>query len=289
MKGRSNQVVDPSLSLRSKQGKTYTVVEPLGRGGNSSAYLVIATDGPDRGMPFAAKFFLHVGTGRRTAFLNEIDYLEAHPHGAILPIYDSGTSPQGIPFYISRYMAATLEQVIENEGAPLLDKLLYSSQLASALNYLASADPPILHRDVKPENVFVNGRTCVLGDFGMMQALGRGSVDRSIALGARTPDLVRYVNGGDSPTTQSDVFSLGAVLYRLFTSEEAIVGGTKGNARVQLNTLYSVGGRFANQLDGVIKDMLADDPLARPNPPRLLDVFTGLVNDEARRRRMPRP
>lgn len=216
--------VDPGLELTSDTGRTYAVLEPLGRGGNASAFLVVGTSESDQGLPSAAKFFTHDDAARRTAFLGEIAYLRNHPHGAILPIYDAGASLQGFPFYVSRYMATTLERIIESERAPMFDKLLYASQLASALGYLASADPQILHRDVNASNVFVNGRTCLLGDFGMMGTLGSGTVDRAVPWEARTPDMVRHLSGGAAPTTQSDVFSLGVVLYRLFTGERPCFG-----------------------------------------------------------------
>jgi serine/threonine protein kinase len=245
---------------------------------------VVATNASDKGLPFAVKFFLRGNEERRKGFLREIDYLKAHPHESILPIHDWGTSPQGFPFYVSRYMATTLKRIIASDGASMLDKLLYASQMSSALNYLAKATPQILHCDLKAANIFVNGRACLLGDFGMMQSLGTGTVDKNMPFEARTPDMVRYLAGGAAPTTQSDVFALGVVLYRLFTGEEPLVTATNKTDPVRMNALYSTGGRHARALDDVLRRMLDDDPALRPRPDALLDVMTSLVVDEASRR-----
>lgn len=279
------KTIDPDVRPVSDAGRAFLLVEPLGRGGNASAWLALATEGDLQGLPFALKFFLHDDPGRREAFRREIAYLKTQSHPAILSIYDSGTLRNGTPFYVSRYMATTLGQVMAAESAPTLDRLLFASQLCSALAFLADPAHPILHRDLKAANVFVNGRTCLLGDFGMMHRFGAGGLDPAMPQEARTPEMKRFLNGGPEPDVRSDVFSLGVVLYRLFTGEPALAQSEKATGPVRRAETFSVGGRYATPLDDVLERMLADDPARRPTAEGLLNVFTGLVADEARRRR----
>jgi serine/threonine protein kinase len=110
--------------LFSSGANTYSLVEPLGEGGNATTFLVLCASGPARGLPFAAKFFLNDKADRRQAFLREIGYLNDHPHPAILTVHDYGQTFNGRPYYISRYMATTMESVIKPGTATLLDPRL---------------------------------------------------------------------------------------------------------------------------------------------------------------------
>ena len=102
--------------------------------------------------------------------------------------------------------------------------LNWAAQLCDALTYLHSQDPPVLHRDIKPANIKLTpGGIIKLVDFGLVKLMaaddsrtitvlqGRGTV-------AYTP-LEQY--GGDTGHTdvRSDIYSLGATLFHLLTSQ----------------------------------------------------------------------
>jgi serine/threonine protein kinase len=72
-------------------------------------------------------------------------------------------------------------------------KLSYVLQLLSALNYLAALTPQVVHRDIKPQNIFVKGGSAVLGDFGLMKLLdGNAEADREIFKESVGPGMPFY-------------------------------------------------------------------------------------------------
>jgi eukaryotic-like serine/threonine-protein kinase len=103
------------------------------------------------------------------------------------------------------------------------DVLSWASQLADALTYLHSQDPPILHRDIKPSNLKLTPSGLLkLVDFGLVKLLAPGEVTITVLQGQGTAlytPLEQY--GGDSGHTEirSDVYAFGSTLYHLLTSK----------------------------------------------------------------------
>lgn len=103
------------------------------------------------------------------------------------------------------------------------DVLNWASQLADALTYLHSQDPPILHRDIKPSNLKLTPSGLVkLVDFGLVKLLAPGEMTITVLQGQGTAlytPLEQY--GGDSGHTdvRSDIYAFGATLYHLMTNQ----------------------------------------------------------------------
>ncbi len=102
------------------------------------------------------------------------------------------------------------------------DVLNWANQLADALAYLHSQNPPILHRDIKPSNLKLTPSGLLkLVDFGLVKLLAPGEVTITVLQGQGTAiytPLEQY--GGDSGHTdiRSDIYAFGATLYHLLTN-----------------------------------------------------------------------
>lgn len=214
------------LSLQPQLSRTdyyYKNIQRLGTGGNSVVYLALATSGPNQGNFFAVKIFRKLAQKeRRERFLEETEFLKKCDHPSIMRVYDDGVfqaNNETYPLVIAEYLPYTLDQIIRAGEASLVEKLGYTLQLLSGLTYLANLETPVIHRDIKPQNIFIRRRSCVLGDFGLMKKVDREEeLDRDIfkaSTGAGmpflypTPDLVSYARNEADISTKSDVFQLG--------------------------------------------------------------------------------
>src|SRR5262245_23704743 len=214
---------DVGQGIKADSGHWYKSIQHLGTGGNAVTYLVVGSDGPHRGVLFALKVFRKLSEEkRREAFLREVGFLNGCAHPSIMRIFDTGTyrmpmarPPREYPFVLAEYLPTTLAGIIRANTIPMPERISYALQLLSGLAYLAGSNPPVVHRDIKPQNIFVKGRSSVLGDFGLMKALDgkpdgtREVFNESATAGMpffyRTPDLVGYMKDGDAISAKSDV------------------------------------------------------------------------------------
>jgi serine/threonine-protein kinase len=91
--------------------------------------------------------------------------------------------------------------------------------IAEALDYLHGRDPPIVHRDIKPQNMLVVGGTYKLGDVGTARALEGGGRDTSRGLGSLAYTAPERFDRKVSPS--SDMYSLAVSAHELLTGRWA--------------------------------------------------------------------
>lgn len=109
---------------------------------------------------------------------------------------------------------------------PEREVLSWASQLADALTYLHSQDPPILHRDIKPSNLKLTPSGLLkLVDFGLVKILASEEMTITILQGRGTAlytPLEQY--GGDTGHTdaRSDIYAFGSTLYHLLSNQPPV-------------------------------------------------------------------
>lgn len=293
--------LEPGKSIFSKRsGNYYFIAKYLGQGGNAIAFLVQCTKGTYKGLSFVLKLQYNLSTEtRRERFAREIAFLREEQHPAILQHFDEGEYqlPDGriFPFVVTSYYPKTLADVIKQGNLNFSSKVSYACQLLSALNLLQSKK--VIHRDIKPNNIFVNGSNVVLGDFGLIKALDTdeqvSDTDDDIEMinetafhaGGyaampyfyRTPELVSYAKKEDVLHIESDIFQLGLVFAELFTGQNPLVPCKDIRQTVCLNRI----GRITDTEDGglvfrLLQSMLELDYKKRAKIDDLLNGFNSL-------------
>ncbi len=156
-------------------------------------------------------------------FEREARLLAKLRHPAITRVIDHFRDEDG-QFLVMDFVAGEdlSEKLKRNgRGLPVAEVLSWADQLLDALDYLHSQEPPVIHRDIKPQNLKLTTRNqIILLDFGLAKGFA-GQLSRVTTSGSifgYTPNyapLEQTQGTGTDP--RSDVYSLAATLYHLLT------------------------------------------------------------------------
>jgi serine/threonine-protein kinase len=199
----------------------YTISGLLGKGAMGVVYR-----GRDEGLEreVAVKVLLGQATqaGSKERFRREARAVARLAHTNIVTIYELGEHA-GAPFMAMELLdGMDLQRAIEAGLRP--DPKITLPIVLQVLAGLAHAhESGIVHRDMKPSNVFLPGRQpAKIMDFGLAHLSGGGSTSKEVA---GTPNYMSPEQvSGDYLDGRSDLFSTGLILYELVTGEKAYAG-----------------------------------------------------------------
>ena len=205
----------------------YELGEPLGSGGMGYVYLA-----RDRLLERDVAVKLLRGQYAEDEEFVERFRREAHnaaslSHPNIVSIYDRGETGDGGYYIAMEYVTGgALSDRIDRAGAlPAHTAAEVSSQVADALG--AAHKAGLIHRDIKPHNVLVTDRGDVkVADFGIARAAEETSISRTSAVLGTAAYMSPEQALGKELGPQSDLYSLGVVLYEMLTGDVPFTGAS---------------------------------------------------------------
>jgi serine/threonine-protein kinase len=253
----------------------YRIYGLLGRGGMGEVY---RADDLKLGQAVALKFLpqdFERDEARRSRFLNEVRVARQISHGNVCRVYDVG-EVDGRQFISMEYVdGEDLAVLLSRIGhLPKEKAVQIARQLCAGL--AAAHEQGVLHRDLKPANVMIDGRgRAKITDFGLAAL---ASDDRDAGAGTPTYMAPEQLAGGPA-SVKSDLYSLGLVLYELFTGKRPFLASTTEElARLQRESTPTSPSSHVDGFDPAVErailKCLRTDPRERPD--RALAVAASL-------------
>lgn len=226
----------PPLSTGQLLRQRYIIRQVIGRGGMGSIYL--AEDNRLDGRMCAIKEVEpggdlpeNVREQGREQFYREASLLARLDHPNLPKVSDFFSAEQRDYLVMDFVPGEDLKSLMtrarrSQQLLPLDEVLQWAGQIADALEYLHSQDPPIVHRDIKPSNLKLTPNGLIkLVDFGLVKQMVPDEMTVTVIQGRGTAlytPLEQY--GGDTGHTdpRTDLYAFGATLYHLLTNQPPV-------------------------------------------------------------------
>ena len=205
----------------------YQILEEIGRGGMGVIYR--ARQRHSRRIVALKRMLSFQADSQETLarFRREAEAVASLDHPNILPIYEVSEGEDGLPFFSMKFAAGgsllDAAPALRNEPRRSVELM---AKVARAVQYAHGHG--ILHRDLKPGNILLDGRgEPLVSDFGLAKWLDTTSdVTRTLTIFG-TPGYIAPEQAKRSAaklTPAADVYSLGAILFDLFTGRPPFLG-----------------------------------------------------------------
>ena len=222
--------------------RLYQVVEKLKQSANSSTFVVKPYNGTDK--PLILKFYSGITARSKAHILEDHLYWQrglTHPY--LLGITRAGISG-GNSFFSTRQFSSAIFDLSKVNQANV-------TQLLDAVCFLHKHGK--LHGHIKPSNIFcLQGSVC-LGDMGVIDSAEFSSLDD---IRFTAPEVLL----GGVPTFESDYYSLGAILYRIYAGRDPFDDSLPENLKAKylqarmptIRAVSGIRGSFAAAIDGLL-------------------------------------
>jgi tetratricopeptide (TPR) repeat protein len=262
-----------SVSYDGRRFGAYRVVRELGRGGMSRVFLAERADGEFEQQ--VALKLLRPGLDSAielNRFRAERQILASLNHPNIARLLDGGVAPDGAPFLLMELVdGEPIDRYCDARSLGIRQRLRLFLDMAGAVQ--SAHRSLVIHRDLKPSNILVTRDGVVkLLDFGLAKLLepdASNTDDRTLSTNRwMTPEYAAPEQILNRPiTTSTDVYQLGAVLYRLLVGRTPFGDRKAGvhalETAILETDLSPLTGELRGDLEAILRKSLAKEPTAR--------------------------
>lgn len=201
-----------------------------------------------------------------------------HPH--IVPLYDYWRDPEGAYLVMRWLRGGSLRDFITEHPMTLKEASRLLDQIAGALTVAHRNN--IVHRDIKPENILLDmDNNFYLTDFGISAQAGKENTSDTVSGSAKyiAPEQLQ----SQPPTIQSDIYSMGVVLYEVLTGKHPFGAGSVSELIFKqltdpLPPLAASNLNLPEAVDVVIQRATQKDPTLRyPSMIAMADAFRDAI------------
>ena len=249
----------------------YQILEEIGRGGMGVIYR--ARQRHSRRIVALKRVLRYHADSRETLerFRREAEAAASLDHPNILPIYEVGKTEDGLPFFSMKYApGGSLQRIapaLRNEPRRSVRLL---AKVARAVQY--AHEQGVLHRDLKPGNILLDGRgEPLVSDFGLAKWINSTSdLTQTMTVfgtpGYIAPEQVQY--RAENLGAAVDVYSLGSILFDLLSGRPPFLGEhalavIKQAAEKPAPKLRSIAPQLDRDLETICARCLEREPLSR--------------------------
>ena len=260
----------------------FEVLKILGAGGQGTAYLAKVLDGPnvdvhdglEEGKEVAIKEYIlpvHANDGLsarlKDSLDNEAKILSAISHPNIVTLYDCFVEDHRGYMVLEYIDGPSLRAHIKSTGpAKELLVVWWALEICAILRYLQSLKPPIVHRDLTPDNlIWKSDRHIKLFDFTVAHQFEATRL--ATVVGKQSYMAPEQVKG--FPCPQSDIYSLGATMYFLLTGEDPLP--------LSVASPRSVNPEVSEELDRIVRRCMEFDLKKRYADPKEIEKDLSLL------------
>ncbi|HZR99466.1 MAG TPA: serine/threonine-protein kinase [Chloroflexota bacterium] len=247
----------------------YQLAELIGRGGMAVVYKALQ---PSLHRYVAVKVlspYLMQEEEFRTRFQREAETVARLDHPNILPVYDYGQQDDLAYIVMPLVTGGTLGDWLA-QAPPLARIVPVLSQTLSALQHAHTREPPIVHRDVKPNNILMREHDWpLLADFGLAKILEPALHATQTGTIVGTPEyMAPELSQGGVVDARTDLYAMGIILFQVLTGRLPFEGPNPLMVLLQhvegaVPEPRSLNPALSPAWDEVIRRSLAKDPADR--------------------------
>ena len=254
--------------MLNQQIQNYKIISPLGEGGMAKVYLAEHNLlGSNTAIKLLNKEFTH-NDNIRKRFLAEARSMARMSHPNIIKVTDLIDEGDTVAFVMEYVNGKTLKEYIDRKGK-LSDEDIKSifSQMLEAVGYVHKQN--LVHRDIKPSNFMIDPEGKVkLMDFGIAKTTETTSPEYTqtgtgVQMGTPMYMSPEQITATKSVTPQSDIYSLGVVLWQMVTGQKPYDTKTLSTFQLQMKIVQEKLPKTNTKWDLLINGACTKDPNLR--------------------------
>lgn len=268
-------------------GERYRIIDVLGEGGMANVYLAEDIILQRKVAVKVLRLDLRKEPQTESRFQREALATSELSHPNIVSVLDVGTD-QGLPYMVMEYVdGPDLKDYIKDNSPLSLDEVVrIMDQILSAIALAHKHN--VIHRDLKPQNILMDKRGNVkIADFGIAVALNQSSITQTNSIMGSVHYMSPEQTRGGLVTRQSDIYSLGIILYELITGHVPFNGETPvaialKHAQEPIPSIRERDPKVPQALENVVLRATAKDPRDRYESAQAMEEDLNTALDPSR-------